>query len=176
MCAYFFEFSINELHSIQSSSCTHSSVPIGYRQEFATPESRLVPLVSKSNYGLDTPTIVSVDTRGMSSCSPHRTKKSISTVELDDYVVVVGKAVIGIVDCCKVSNNSLINDPGDCTLPSHDPSILWDILNVFISNVGAPHQVCKSVLMNDCDIAVERGFKPNFFLSLRIMFSSFCSS
>lgn len=108
---------------------------------------------------LVTPTFVSTDTGGTSLCSHHRTKKSISVAKLDDHVVVVGKAGISTVDCRKVSNNSLMNDPGDCILPSHDSGILRDISNVPISNMSAPHQVCDSGLTDACDIAVERGFE-----------------
>lgn len=102
---------------------------------------------------------MSTDIGGTSSCSHPKGKKSISAAELDDHVVIVGKASIGTVDCRRVSNNSLINDPSDCNFPSHDLGILQDILNVPIFNVDANNQVCDSGLMDACDIAVERGFK-----------------
>lgn len=59
-----------------------------------------------------------------------------------------------------MSNSSLIDDLGDCNLPSHDLRILRDISNVPVINMGASNQVCHTVLMDACDSVLERGFIP----------------
>lgn len=86
---------------------------------------------------LATPVVVSANIRGTSSLSHSKGKKSISAAKLDDHMVVVGKANVGTIDCRRVSNSSLIDDLGDCNLPSHDLRILRDISNVPVINMGA---------------------------------------